>query len=165
MMPWSCHSRELTSAAGKIKLHTQCDEMQHNETPHLIKNSTKDNISDVADTGRFHCVRKIISSFWNGCLQQKFQKVWDGILFTTRLPHNVLQPDLRATIAKSVKAVRVLCRCRISPDPTVFHWRSLPVVPVYYCQRLMMRVQFINRPNAYWLTDEPGHNALPCPLP
>lgn len=43
-----------------------------------------------------------------------FQKVRGGTLFTTRAPHNVPQPDLQVTIAESVKAERVLCRCWIA---------------------------------------------------
>lgn len=42
-----------------------------------------------------------------------FQKVQDSTLFTTRVPHNVLQPDLRVTIPESVTVERVLCRCWI----------------------------------------------------
>lgn len=143
MTPWSCHSRELTSAAGKIKLHTQCDEMQHNETPHLIKNSTKATFQTSLTLADFIVFGKLYPHFQMDVCSRSSRKFG----MASCLPHGYLAMLCNRISQQQSPKVwrRVLCRCRISPDPTVFHWPSLPAVPVYYCQRLTMRGRFINR--------------------
>lgn len=87
-----------------MKLKTQCDDVQNNETSHFIQNSTK-------TTFQMSLTLAAFIVFGNHALTFKcmfathFQKVRD--LFTAELPRNILQPDLEETITVAVKAERV----------------------------------------------------------
>lgn len=87
-----------------MKLKTQCDDVQNNETSHLIQNSTKTTFQMSLTLTAFIVFGNYALSFI--CMfATHFQKVQD--LFTAELPCNILQPDLEETIAITVKAERV----------------------------------------------------------